>query len=112
ATACKVAAVVCAAALTAGGTVEVNKMAHHSPPAKQRAEQAAAHAVTNPSPLQRRATFHNVAAAAPAPFALRVARAVTPPPRATRSRRPPSRSTRRPTPAHPTAAASTPSQAA
>ena len=37
ATACKVAAVVCVAALTAGGTVEVNKMAHHSAPAKQRA---------------------------------------------------------------------------
>ena len=73
ATACKVAAVVCAAALTAGGTVEVNKMAHHTAPAKQRAEQAAAHAVTNPSPLQRRAALHSAAAAAPAPLAVRVA---------------------------------------
>ena len=71
ATACKVAAVVCAAALTAGGTVEVNKLAHHSAPAKQ----AAAHAVTNPSPLQRRAALHSAAAAAaaPAPVAVRVA---------------------------------------
>jgi hypothetical protein len=73
ATACKLAAVVCAAALTAGGTVEVNKMAHHRAPAKQRAEQAAAHAVTNPSPLQRHAALHSAAAAAPAPFAVRVA---------------------------------------
>src|SRR3954454_3869118 len=73
ATACKVAAVVCAAALTAGGTVEVNKMAHHSAPAKQRAAQAAAHAVTSPSPLQRRAALHSAAAAAPAPVAVRVA---------------------------------------
>jgi RNA polymerase sigma factor (sigma-70 family) len=73
ATACKVAAVVCAAALTAGGTVEVNKMAHHSAPAKQRAQQAAAHAVTNPSPLQRRAALDSAAAAAPAPFTVRVA---------------------------------------
>jgi RNA polymerase sigma factor (sigma-70 family) len=73
ATACKVAAVVCAAALTAGGTVEVNKMAHHSAPAKQRAQQAAAHAVTHPSPLQRRAALDSAAAAAPAPFTVRVA---------------------------------------
>jgi RNA polymerase sigma factor (sigma-70 family) len=73
ATACKVAAVVCAAALTAGGTVEVNKMAHHSAPAKQRAEQAAAHAVTHPLPLQRRAALHSAAAAAPGPLAVRVA---------------------------------------
>jgi len=72
ATACKVAAVVCAAALTAGGTVEVNKIAHHSAPAKQRAQQAAAHAVTKPSPLQRRAALDSAAAAAPAPLAVRV----------------------------------------
>ena len=73
ATACKVAAVVCAAALTAGGTVEVNKMAHHTAPAKQRAQHAAAHAVTTPSPLQRRAALHSRAAAAPAPVAARLA---------------------------------------
>jgi hypothetical protein len=72
ATACKVAAVVCAAALTAGGTVEVNKMAHHTAPAKQRAERATAHAVTNPAPPQRRAALHS-AAATPAPAAERVA---------------------------------------
>ena len=83
ATACKVAAVVCAAALTAGGTVEVNKLAHHSAPAKPRAAQAAAHAVTHPSPLQRRAALHSAAAAAPAPFALPVAHH----PAAPRSRR-------------------------
>ena len=50
ATACKVAAVACAAALTAGGAVEVKNYAAHHTPSKQRAEQAAAHAVTNPSP--------------------------------------------------------------
>jgi RNA polymerase sigma factor (sigma-70 family) len=72
ATACKVAAVVCAAALTAGGTVEVKKMADHVPPAKQRAQQAAAHAVTNPSPLQRRAALSSAAATAPVPIVAKV----------------------------------------
>jgi hypothetical protein len=71
ATACKVAAVVCAAALTAGGTVEVNKIIHPAPPAKQRAE--AAHAVTHPTLLQRRAAFSSAAAAAPAPLSAPVA---------------------------------------
>jgi RNA polymerase sigma factor (sigma-70 family) len=73
ATACKVAAVACAAALTAGGAVEVKNLAQHAP-AKHRAEQAAAHAVTNPSPTQRRAAFSSAAAAAPAPFTAPVAR--------------------------------------
>ena len=50
ATACKVAAVACAAALTAGGAVEVKNLADQHTPSKQRAQQAAAHAVTNPSP--------------------------------------------------------------
>ena len=94
ATACKVAAVVCAAALTAGGTVEVNKMAHNSAPAKQRAAQAAAHAVTNPSPLQRRAALHSAAAAAPAPLAVRVADHPAAPARAHRHSSAPTRPAR------------------
>ena len=73
ATACKVAAVACAAALTAGGAVEVKNYAAQHAPSKQRAEQAAAHAVTNPSPVQRRAAFTSAAAAAPAPFTAPVA---------------------------------------
>ena len=73
ATACKVAAVACAAALTAGGAVEVKNYATHHTPSKQRAEQAAAHAVTNPSPIQRRAAFTSAAAVAPAPFTAPVA---------------------------------------
>ena len=72
ATACKVAAVACAAALTAGGAVEVKNLADHAP-AKHRAEQAAAHAVTNPSPTQRRAALSSAAAAAPAPLTAPVA---------------------------------------
>jgi RNA polymerase sigma factor (sigma-70 family) len=74
ATACKVAAVACAAALTAGGAVEVKNYAQHHTPAKHRAEQAAAHAVTNPSPTQRRAAFSSAAAVAPAPLTSPVAR--------------------------------------
>ena len=74
ATACKVAAVVCTAALTAGGAVEVKNLADQHAPAKHRAQQAAAHAVTNPSPTQRRAALSSAAAGAPAPFAAPVAR--------------------------------------
>ena len=68
ATACKVAAVACAAALTAGGAVEVKNLADHAAPARERAQSAAAHAITQPSPTQRRAAFSSAAAAAPAPF--------------------------------------------
>jgi RNA polymerase sigma factor (sigma-70 family) len=67
ATACKVAAIACAAALTAGGAVEVTKVADHQTPAKRRAEAAAAHAVTQPTPLQRRAALSSAAATAPLP---------------------------------------------
>ena len=114
ATACKVAAVVCAAALTAGGTVEVNKIAHHAPPAKQRAEAAAAHAVTHPTPLQRRAAFSSAAAAAPAPR-LRARRREAPH-AATRARASPpatwtARSPRRRSRSTPPPAASTPATA-
>ena len=72
ATACKVAAVVCTAALTAGGAVEVTNLAdHHRPPARERAAQAA----TAPlAPVQRRAALSSAAAAAPAPLSAPVAR--------------------------------------
>ena len=75
ATACKVAAVVCTAALTAGGAVEVKQARRSAPrPPSSAPAQAAAHAVTNPSPTQRRAALSSAAAAAPAPFAAPVAR--------------------------------------
>jgi len=67
ATACKVAAVACAAALTAGGAVEVKNFADQHAPVKQRARQAAAHAVTHPSPVQRQAALSSAAAVAPQP---------------------------------------------
>jgi RNA polymerase sigma factor (sigma-70 family) len=72
ATACKVAAVACAAALTAGGAIEVRNLADHAP-ARERAQSAAAHAVTQPSPTQDRAAFSSAAAVAPAPFTAPVA---------------------------------------
>jgi RNA polymerase sigma factor (sigma-70 family) len=73
ATACKVAAVVCTAALTAGGAVEVKNLADRHAPARDRARSAVAHAVTQPSPTQRRAALSSAAAVAPAPVIAPVA---------------------------------------
>jgi len=71
ATACKVAAVVCTAALTAGGAVEVKNLAdNHRAPARERAAQSAA---TAPSPTQRHAALSSAAAAAPAKMSAPVA---------------------------------------
>ena len=74
ATACKVAVVACAAALTAGGAVEVKNLADQHAPARERARQAASHAVTQPSPTLRRAALSSAAATAPAPATAPVAR--------------------------------------
>jgi RNA polymerase sigma factor (sigma-70 family) len=73
-TACKVAAVVCTAALTAGGAVEVKNLAdHHRAPARARAAESHAAAGTRPSPTTRRAALTSAAAAAPAPRSAPVA---------------------------------------
>ena len=85
ATACKVAAVVCTAALTAGGAVEVKSLTEpHRSPARS-AESAAASA-SRPSPGTRHAALTSAAAAAPAPLAAPVRRSAAPP--ITRERHP------------------------
>jgi RNA polymerase sigma factor (sigma-70 family) len=66
ATACKVAAVVCTAALMSGGAVEVKQLADHR--ARARSAEAAAAAASRPSPTTRRAALTSAAAAAPVPL--------------------------------------------
>jgi RNA polymerase sigma factor (sigma-70 family) len=74
-TACKVAAVVCTAALTAGGAVEVKNLAdQHRAPARARVAESHAAAGARPSPTTRRAALTSAAAAAPAPISAPVAR--------------------------------------
>jgi RNA polymerase sigma factor (sigma-70 family) len=76
ATACKVAAVVCTAALMSGGAVEVKQLADR--PARARSAEAAAAAASRPSPTTRRAALSSAAAVAPAPLAAPVRRAAAP----------------------------------
>jgi RNA polymerase sigma factor (sigma-70 family) len=80
ATACKVAAVACAAALTAGGAVEVKQIAdHHRAPARAaRSAESAADAAVRPSPTIRHAALTSAAAAAPAPITAPVRRSTRP----------------------------------
>ncbi len=69
ATACKVAAVVCTAALTAGGAVEVgHKLKQRSAPAPQAAVAAAPATLspTAPAPMPEQQMLHRAASAAPA----------------------------------------------
>jgi RNA polymerase sigma factor (sigma-70 family) len=62
ATACKVAAVVCTAALTVGGAAEVTKLRTRPAPAHGRTADSAAAAAVHPSRMLRRATLHSAAA--------------------------------------------------
>jgi RNA polymerase sigma factor (sigma-70 family) len=66
-TACKVAAVVCTAMVTAGGAVEVKRLAAHAPSPPQRAAHAAAPALAKPP--ARPAALPSAAATAPASLA-------------------------------------------
>jgi hypothetical protein len=75
ATACKVAAVVCTAALTAGGAVEVKQYAdHQGAPVRAHSAKAAAGAGSRPGPATRRAALTSSAAAAQPPFTAPVRR--------------------------------------
>ena len=69
ATACKVAAVVCTAMVTAGGAVEVRRLADHAPSMPQPAARVAAPA----PPAAQRAAPTGAAATAPASLAIGVA---------------------------------------
>jgi len=71
ATACKVAAVVCTAVVTAGGAVEVKRLTSDASPASQSARAAAAPVPTTPA--ARRAALTSAAATAPEPIAVHVA---------------------------------------
>ena len=69
-TACKVAAVVCTAMVTAGGAVEVKRLAAHAPSSPQRSAQVAAPASSKQ--LAGRAALPSAAATAPAALAIGV----------------------------------------
>jgi len=70
-TACKVAAVVCTAVVTAGGAVEVERLTSHTTPASRSVARAAAAPVPT-TPAVRHAALTSAAASAPEPMALRI----------------------------------------